>query len=307
MQPVPLYRAYVVLWAGIGGWLLGVVVLFADFPFWNFDGLPWNDWRGIGSDGPFLLWATAICVQPAAWLLAFPAIRAIARRWRTPTAARSFEVNAATVTLLILAVVIGPLPPLLGLRDPADTIPNHTVKRALINAAGLALALYAIRAMWYLAMKTRTLASPGQADEAVVLHQQARGDLQILLGILGALVTLAVISAAALRGLTLRVDADEALPPELVIIDGIVLSFLLGLIYVPAYLTLQQAGQRLRDEIAPMPPISNPAFGERLDQRSRLDALFGLDISPTMSLRSSVAILSPLLGSLTSLIPDLVS
>ena len=82
---------------------------------------------------------------------------------------------------------------------------------------------------------------------------------------------------------------------------------MLGLIYVPAYLTLQQAGQRLRDEIAPMPPISNPAFGERLDQRSRLDALFGLDISPTMSLRSSVAILSPLLGSLTSLIPDLVS
>ena len=65
------------------------------------------------------------------------------------------------------------------------------------------------------------------------------------------------------------------------------------------------AGRVVRERMAPMLTADHPGFPDRLDIRDRLGALLGQDVSATVAFRTGVAILSPLLGSLTSLLPDL--
>ena len=79
-------RAHVVLWGALGGGLIGLLVLFADLPTWD------DEDFDRARDGTFGLWAAAIAAQTMVWALAFPAIREISRRRRTPEAARSREV-----------------------------------------------------------------------------------------------------------------------------------------------------------------------------------------------------------------------
>jgi hypothetical protein len=295
---VPLPRAHVVLLAAIGGMALGALVLLADLPAWD------DDEVEVARTGAFGLWATAIALQTTAWVLAVPAIRAVARRWRTRAAARSTEIVVATAAIVVVGVLIAVVPPAQG--PVPDTIPNRRLKTGVLNAGAFLVAAYAVRALLYVVAQVRDLRT-GEAGglDALRRHQRLRADLQLLLGILGTLVSLAVIAAAALRALTVEVDPDTALPAESVVTYGIVLSLLLALIYVPAYMTLLRAGRALQDELAPMLPVGDPGFGERLDLRDRLAGLLALDVSASVSFRSGGAILSPLLGSLTSLLPSL--
>jgi len=291
-------RAHVVLWAAILGALLGLGILFADAASWDGDDFD------LANEGPFLLWAAAIAAQTTAWVLVFPAIRSISRHWRSPARAHSLEVRAATGALLFLGVAISVLPPLIG--DLPETVPHRGLKMAVLNLTAFALAIYAARAMWYAAAESRALGRGGAADLGALLHhRRLRADLELLLAILGLLVTLAVIASAALRALTEHVDPNEALPAQSVILYGLILSLVLALVYVPAYLTMLRCGQTLRDRVAPLVPLDDDGFEDRLDWRDRLGAFLGLDVAATASFRTGVAILSPLLGSLTSLLPAL--
>jgi hypothetical protein len=295
---IPVPPAHVVLWGAIVGALLGLAILFADAATW--DGGEYD----LANEGPFLLWAAAIAAQTMAWVLAFPAIRSISRRWRTPARAHSLEVRAATGALLFLGVTISVLPPLIG--DLPETVPHRGLKMAVLNLTAFGLAIYAARAMWYAAADARALRHRGAADLGALLHhRRLRADLELLLAILGLLVTLAVIASAALRALTEHVDPEEALPAQSVILYGLILSLVLALVYVPAHLTVLRCGQALRDRVAPLVALDDEGFADRLARRDRLGAFLGLDVAATASFRTGVAILSPLLGSLTSLLPAL--
>lgn len=291
-------RAHVVLWGALGGGLLGLLVLFADLPLWD------DADRRRAEDGTFGLWAAAIAAQTMVWALAFPAIREISRRRRTPEAARAREVAWATAALALVGLAVAILPPLTG--ELPDTIPNRGLKTFVLNLAAFALAVYAARAMWFAVAELRALGSSGAADlEALNRHRSLRGELQLLLRILGALVTLAVIASAALRAFTAHVDPEGALPAQAVVLYGVTLSLVLALVYVPAHQTMLASGGALRDRIAPLLPPDDRGFEGRLGLRDRIDSFLGLDVGATVSLRAGIAILSPLLGSLVSLVPDL--
>jgi len=291
-------RAHVVLWGALGGGLIGLLVLFGDLPVWD------EADRSRAEDDTFGLWAAAIAAQTMVWVLAFPAIREISRRRRTPEAAGSREVVWATAALALVGLVVAVLPPLTG--ELPDTIPNRGLKTFILNVVAFALAIYAARAMWFAVAELRALGSSRAAGlDALLLHRRLRGELQLLLRVLGALVTLAVIASAALRAFTASVDPDGALPAQAVVLYGVTLSLVLALIYVPAHQTMLASGGALRERIAPLLPPGDPGFEGRLGLRDRIDSFLGLDVAATVSLRAAIAILSPLLGSLVSLVPDL--
>jgi hypothetical protein len=61
----------------------------------------------------------------------------------------------------------------------------------------------------------------------------------------------------------------------------------------------------LRDGVAPLPEPTSDQLEAQLQKRAALDDLLGLRVSASASFKAGVAILSPLLASLTSLLPKL--
>ena len=290
--------ADLVLWGALGGGLIGVAVLLGDFFTWGDD-----DWERA-RDGTFGVWLAAIAAQTIVWALAFPVIREIASRWQTPAAARSREVMLATAALALIGLLVAGVPPLTG--DLPDTIPNRGLKVFLLNAIAFGLAIYAARAMWFAAREARALGRSGTTDiEALQRHADLREDVQALLRVLGALVTLAVVASAALRAFTAAVDPERALPAGAVVVYGLTLSLVLALVYAPAHLALAAAGRELREAAAPLVAPADVGFDGRVALRERLDSLLGLNVDATAALRAGVAILSPLIGSVLTLLPNL--
>ena len=295
----PIPAAHVVLWGAVAGWLLGQAVLFADY--WTWD----PSYRDRANDGTFILWAIAISAQTMAWVLALPLIRSIKRRWAPHGEAATHEVRWATAALILFAVAIAVVPALTG-PDLPDTVPHRSFKLGLLNLGAFTIAIYAARAIWHAADQLRDLGMASVANLAALeRHRAVRSDLERLLGVLGALVSLGVIASAALHALTVDVDPENALPVQAVIAYGIVLSVILALTYIPAHLTMLEAGTRIRDRIAPLFEVGDPGFLDRLDERDRIAHYLGLDVPVSVRFRGAVVILGPLLGSLTSLIPEL--
>jgi hypothetical protein len=138
-----------------------------------------------------------------------------------------------------------------------------------------------------------------------------RTDVEWLLGFLGAVIGLAVLASAELQHVIrayykfLGFDKKTEFSAEGVILYGLVLSLLVALIYLPTFGTLQRTGTRIRDSVEGLPEPADPMLEARLAKRKALDELLSLQISASASFRVSIAILSPLLGSLTSLLPRL--
>jgi hypothetical protein len=298
--PAATPGAHVILWTAIAGLVFGQVVLYVDWLAWDGD-----DWD-VAKTGPFMLWATLISLQTAFWPFAFVAVRRIARRWRTPQIARSRELRLGTAGLVLAGLAVAFVPRSTGAL--AEVVPHRWEKVTVITLIAFALAIYAARALWFIAVQLRDLPQAATSDaDAVPRHNRLRADVQVLLAILGVFVTLAVLSSAALRVLTVNQDPKHAVPAEAVIVYGVVLSALLALIYAPAHLAMVRSGQVLRDRLAPELGVTDPGFGDRLARREQLGKLLGLDVAASATFRTAVAILGPLLGSLTSLLPNLGS
>jgi hypothetical protein len=118
---------------------------------------------------------------------------------------------------------------------------------------------------------------------------------------------LAVLASAELRHVYLSVPHKKQADfgPQGAVLYGLVLSFLVALIYLPTFATLQRTGARIRDSVEGLPEPSDPMLEARLAKRKTLDELLKLQISASASFRAGVAILSPLLASLASLLPRL--
>jgi hypothetical protein len=69
--------------------------------------------------------------------------------------------------------------------------------------------------------------------------------------------------------------------------------------------TVHTVGARIRDQIVPLPAPDASDLSEQVSKRKTLNEILGLQISASASFRAGVAILSPLLGALTSLLPKL--
>jgi hypothetical protein len=293
-------RTYLVMLAAVGGLGLGMLIVYFDYRSWG------HRAREFAHSGPFLFWLGLICAQTMLWTLALPPLLGTFRRhWhaRTPTSVLG-EVVPSALVLTILVATLSLVPHLIG---PApDVIPHRYPKILTLTAFALLVALIAAMAIWLIRGRAEALGrSPMITRSELQTYLRLRTDLEWLLGFLGAVISLAVLAGAALQHVFLAYNKKADSGAEGVILYGLVLSLLVALTYLPTFATLQRTGTRIRDSVERLPEPADPTLEARLAKRKALDELLRLQISASTSFRASVAILSPLLGSLTSLLPRL--
>ena len=192
----------------------------------------------------------------------------------------------------------------------------------LTALAGL-VALVAAISIWLIRGRVATLGAGRKLTAGgVQTYLHLRSDLERLLGFLGAVIGLAVLTVAALRQVVVQEYNHSVLrkqvlvhhklvrqpwnfPPEVLILYGLVLTVIVALVYLPTWVTMQQTGSLLRDGVAPFPEPTSDRFEAQLQKRAALDDLLGLRVSAATSFKAGVAILSPLLASLTPLLTKL--
>jgi hypothetical protein len=293
-------RTHVVMLAAVAGLGLGLVIVYFDYGSWS------HHSRVFADSGPFLFWLALICVQTMLWTLALPPLVGTFRHhWRAREPASVWgEVVPSAFVLTLLVAALAVVPHLIG--SVPDFIPRRHLKILVLTALALSVALVASMSIWLIRGRGEALGrSPALSRSELGTYLRLRSDLEWLLGFLGTVIGLAVFASAGLRHVVLSYDKKANYGAEDVILYGFVLSLLVALIYLPTYATVQRTGTRIRDTVEQLPQPDDQKLEEQIAKRSALDDLLGLQISASASFRVGVAILSPLLGSLTSLLPRL--
>jgi hypothetical protein len=286
-----------VLGAGIGA-----AVLLADWWTW-----PGGTWATLGHSSPFVLWAALICAQTTLWTLAAAPVWSMLQRNRAGWNGQRAEIVRSG---LLLVAFVGAMVGISNLTGPVPSVfPHQHAKVWSLTGVALVLALGVAATIWLIRGRLKELRS-GESDREIELFITFRGELERLLGILGAIVGLAVLATAALRQVVLEYaarhpKAGASFPPDYPILYGLILSLVVALAYLPTYLALLQAGSDLRDRGAPLRGPGEPDFEAVIAKRKTLTELLGLDISASTSFRVGATILSPLFAALVSLLPKL--
>lgn len=89
---------------------------------------------------------------------------------------------------------------------------------------------------------------------------------------------------------------------EYVLEYGLFFTGLLAIAYAPSFLAMRRAGLRLRNKAYPMLAPGNAGFFDRLEERRRLDEFLQTNLSANANFKAGVAILTPLAGSVVSLL-----
>jgi hypothetical protein len=302
-------RTYLVMLAAVGGLGLGILLVYFDYSSWS------PKAGDFARTGPFLLWLGLICAQTMLWALALPPLLGTFRhhwRRRAPASVLGEVVPSAIVSAILVATL--PVVPRL-IRSEPDFIPWLHLKIIALTGLGLPVTLIAAMAIWLIRGRAE---APGRSStitrSELQTYLRLRTDLEWLLGFLGAVIGLAVLAGAELQRLFRSAEFHQFFPSydkkagfgaEGIVLYGLFLSLLVALIYLPTFFTLQRMGARIRDSVEGLPELGDPMLEARLAKRKALDELLRLQISASASFRTGVAILSPLLASLTSLLPGL--
>jgi hypothetical protein len=89
---------------------------------------------------------------------------------------------------------------------------------------------------------------------------------------------------------------------EYVLEYGLFFTGLLAIAYAPSFLAVRRAGVRVRDKAYPMLAPGDAKFFDRLEERRRLDEFLQTNLSANANFKAGVAILTPLAGSVVSLL-----
>ena len=89
---------------------------------------------------------------------------------------------------------------------------------------------------------------------------------------------------------------------ELVLVYGFLFSILVACVYLPTHLTLARVGGGIRDAYFPSVPPSSSEWELQSARRDRRATMLQLQMGPIGRYKASAAILTPLIGSLISLL-----
>jgi|SRR5215207_476735 len=332
------YRTIALIAIGVAGAAVAWIIVF--WGYWSGLGVDWSEaQKDFARDGQFLLWLVLILAQAAVWpiaiILVVPTIIAIIRapdRPRTPDLPRApdrprppgrwGEIGLSAVVFVVAALAVA----LLGALGPdlPDWLPAYEWKLVLLSCIGIGAALVPAIGIWKAQVALRQLlrevgdAVPDKRQLDRLLH--LRSALTLFLGLLGTLLSLAVVAAAAQRQAVeafgkrtnADYDVDTVFPTHYVTLYGLLLSLLVVLAYVPADLTLRSIVTEFRDKVVPMadlPVDPNDPNGfdpweKRVGQRQAFADAVGPSAALSTSLTTAIVVLTPLLASLTGLIGD---
>ena len=295
-------RTQIVMLTAAVGLLIGPAVVYIDHGSWD------EPTKHLADSGAFDLWVGLLAIQTMLWTLAAaPLLTTLRRHWRDRSSVRPEVLPSAVV----LALLVGAVVAVPAVRDRLpEFIPHLHVKVRFLTGVALILAEVGAVSIWLIRGRLEQIAEQGATRQTLRAYLGLRSELERLLGVLGAIIGMAVLASAALRNVeldyaSLHPEKNIAFPAENVILYGLVLSVVLALVYLPTYATLQRTGATFRDAIARFPEPED--FEEDMARRRTLDELLGLRLSATASFRAGVAILSPLIGSVLGLLPKLGS
>ena len=301
---VSVPRTSLLMATAAAGALIGVAIVLVWEPGWS------DTQKCRAGSGPFVLWVALIAAQAMLWAVALPLLVVTLRRhW--PNRQRDSmwrEVVPSAAGFVVLLVAFAVLPRRIHTLHtvPSDLIPHISLRVGALTALAGLVALVAAISIWLIRGQAEVLAAGKKLTGAELrTYLRLRSDLERLLGYLGAVIGLAVLSTAALRRVVVQDYGDAHFPPEVLILYGIVLTLIVALVYLPTWATMQRTGSLLRDGVAPLPEPASDQLEAQLRKRAALDDLLGLRVSASVSFKAAVAILSPLLASLTSLLPKL--
>ena len=257
----------------------------------------------------FLAWAMVITGDGIlAWSMLLPAGRIIQQLWPGVSAEVRQQLRS---TLIFIAAMLGAFFTLMPMEFPLEvTWPlghHHGIRLGAVSALILIPALVAVLVMWLAAAKAECL--PRSADnpvEVVAEYLEQRRTVQGFLWFVGAVIGGTVLATGAMRKAMLAAQyaTGAHYPSELVVAYGAFFTLILGLCYLPAYLLMQRAGDRILHDF--LKGTTDVAAWNK--ERKRLAKLLGLDASIAQSLKDLGAIVSPLAAGLFSIaLPDLAA
>jgi hypothetical protein len=276
----------------------------------------------------FLMWLLLLWVQAMLWVFAaFVTQRIVRRRWKQlrkagVLSARSIAPFVGGV-LLLLALAATTFTDLLGFGLPdelassgldRDEFPleHDRVKLPLIVIASVLVGVFAIAGSWIVGLTLdRVALEPPVYFRAIKRFVRLRNELNTLIALAGAIVGLGALVSGALREAVLAVNDEPAFRDSgrelefastYVLEYGLFFSGLLAIAYAPSFLAMRRAGTRLREATYPLLAPGHPQFFDRLDERRRMDEFLQTNLSANANVRAAGAILTPLAGSLVTLL-----
>jgi hypothetical protein len=289
-------RTSSVLLVLLGGYAAGLLILFADLPWWS------DANRKFAHEGPFLLWSSLMCAQTALWALVLAwIVPSVLRLRRAYGEENRGEVIDSTIVIGALILVVIVVPPLTS--PVPDYVPNHIAKVSLLTLLGSVVGLIAARGIWFVHGGLKRLGRVAKpTGETMRTLQSLEGELHRFLGTLGAILGLLILSSGAQRRAVLAFRPSANYPYENVLVYGLFFSILIAAVYLPTFVTLTAVANRICDSFFPEVSPLSPDWEERTAKRDKLRALLPLQAGPFSRFKASAAILTPLVGSLTGLL-----
>ena len=223
--------------------------------------------------------------------------------------------TAASLEVVVAAGAIGgAVAPNLADWESFDYLAHRAWKISLLGVVESLAAVYGLVGMWRIYAELRTTLRAGRIGLGhLERYRELQGKLQLLIGVLGATLGLVILAVGAERN---AVDAygkrlcgpggscDTHFPSEYVLVYGFYFTALLAFAYAPVQLALVTLGRRMREAAAPTADLLKPGADVAAWQgkRAALDEILDLKTGTASSFRAALAVLTPLIGSLTGLL-----
>ncbi len=254
-----------------------------------------------------VIWELALVVQSALWAgVAMFLLRSLRKLRKTYALGERTPPSIRTWTVLVgLLGGVGAVPTLL-------LVPDYPLSDDWLFRTPLALFGLAVLALATISMATVGAASRRILDEPPELQLEAylqlRSRLHDLLNATAAVLLMLLVGGAALRGAIVATGVSaEEFPTAYFIYFGATYSVLLAFAYGPAYRDLREVGTELRNRLQPLPTAAPAAraadaatarsWVDWCADRKALDTLLELDIVGTKSIKTGLALATPLLVS----------
>jgi hypothetical protein len=152
----------------------------------------------------------------------------------------------------------------------------------------------------FLALRFLATGEPNWQESGVCrlrMVRRLRSELRRILALFGAFLTLLVITTGLRRRALLARNPDQPIPPEEVLIYGLLFAVMLGLFYLVAASAIDRRAERILEEFAPLPDPSDPAMSDQLRRRADLSTMTG-NTDTWATFETTVVIAAPLLTAL---------
>lgn len=214
-------------------------------------------------------------------------------------------------TIIAALLFLAPIPFARQLSTiPRSPLLYHSLKVNIINLFALAAILPAIIGIQLIDVALQTtfssinsITAEKEQIELMQRHRHYRRGLQRYISVLGILIGIVTLATGALRNLVIANSGvpKEDYPITIVLMYGLYYTAVLILLYAPTFFRLTETGRALRDQIVPLKSIES--LSHVYKQRQEIDMILQLNVTTGQSVRTAVAILTPLLsGLLTALL-----